>query len=155
MIDLDTLLVTVPILRETLGQEVDMEVEGGVETKGVVSAIAVTGWDTLPGSVPMWTGVTRGVADQFATSVIESGTLQENAPRGRIILEEVEKEDASEILTELVEQSVINATASVILLGNAMKMRTGATSATGPGTLQETVARRRRPATTATRPGTL
>ena len=155
MIDLDTLLVTVPILRETLGQEVDMEGEGGVETKGAVSAIAVTGWDTLPGSALMGTGVTRGVADQFATSVIESGTLQENAPRGRIILEEVEKEDAIEILTELVDQSVINATALVILPGNAMRMRTGATSAMGPSTLQETVARRRRPATTATRPGTL
>ena len=151
MIDLDTLLVTVLTQMETVGQEVGMEVEGGVETKGVVSAIAVTGWDTLPGSVLMGTGV----VGQFATSVIESGTLQENAPRGRIILEEVEKEDAIEILTELVEQSVINATALVILLVSAMKMRTGATSAMGPGTLQETVARRRRPATTATRPGTL
>ena len=155
MIDLDTLLVTVLTQMETVGPEVDMEVEEGVETKGAVSAIDVTGWDTLPGSALMGTGVTRGVADQFATSVIESGTLQENAPREMIILEEVKKEDAIEILTELVEQSVINATASGILLGSAMKMRTDATSATGPGTLLETVARRRKPATTATRLGTL
>jgi len=152
--DLDTLLVTAPTQRETTGQEVDMVGGGGVEMKEVVCAIVVTGWDTLPGSAPMERGVTRGVEDLFATSAIESGTLQENVQRGMTILEEERKEEETEILTEQVDQSVISATGLDILPVIAMKTRTGATSATGPGTLRETAARRRRRATTATRPGT-
>merc|ERR1712242_246788 len=152
--DLDTLHVTALTRRETTGQEVDMEVEGGVETREAVCAIVVIGRDTLPGSVPMGREVTRGGEDLFATSVIESGTLQENVQRGMTILEEEKKEEEKEILNEQVDQSVISATDLDTLLVIAMRMKTGATSATGPGTLQGTAVRRRRHATTATRPGT-
>merc|ERR1712242_182533 len=132
--DLDTLHVTALTRRETTGQEGDMEVEGGGETKEAVCAIAVIGRDTLPGSAPMGREVTRGGEDLCATSAIELGTLQENVQRGMTISEEEKKEEETEILTEQVDQSVISATDLDILLVIAMRMKTDATSATGLGT---------------------